>query len=340
MGYKARLDDGSILQPAVDVLANRITHAKANAAYKGTSGICPHCEELRQQYANSDSTAVMLGFAVADLTVGYVSAQIIDGVMKRIMHFSHRPNTITPETTCLICRDAKLAHHAAALEVIGEWAANHWPDAVITQELTVVVPGTPPERFTPDIKVHGRDGTPIACIEYQRSYESFDAFKRRHELRSTQYPLVWWFFDRPVYYRARDHRRYLSDRELTYFHSWVEKGSGQLIAEHGRPAESRIITPTSGTPQQCSLADIIAAYEAPQQKRHRPVAPIANRHLGLEMRGIRRPAPIAVDEAAIRRIAAAHPGQIPWQIANLAAAELGVTVTAARVKAILSTLPA
>jgi hypothetical protein len=269
MGYKARLADGSIIQPAVDVLAGRITPASANATYRGTAGVCVHCEKIRASHSAAD-----------DLTVSYVSATVLDDAMTRIMHFRHRPGASSLASTCPICRDVKHVHHAAALEVLSEWAAGYWPGAVITQELTIVAPGTPPERFIPDIEVRDHRGDAIACIEYQRSKESFLDFKRRHDLRESTYPDVWWIFDRSIYKGLRDHRRYLSDQKQTYFVSWVEKGSQRLILEHGRPDEGRITSPA----RDCATG--ACSFDAAIMK-HRtslPSSPIACN--GVEVRGL------------------------------------------------------
>ena len=293
MGYKALLSDNSTVQPAVEVLANRISPKQANSTYKGTVGTCPHCLALRAENAFTDNQLLQAALREADLTVFYKSAHLVDDVMKRLMHFSHRPGFLKTDAACLLCRDANLAHHAAALEVIAEWAAKKWTDCSVESELTVMLPGTPPEKFAPDISIYSREGTPMACIEYQRSYESYDHFTRRHETRHRQFNEVLWFFDRGVYNRARAHRRYLDERSEPFFKCWTDPQSGQLQAEHGVAPDRVWSPPTQGKPDQCSLASLINAFEGrnePRRNRTADDTPI-NRSLPLQISRYRRSAP-------------------------------------------------
>jgi hypothetical protein len=321
MGYKALLPDNSTVQPAVEVLANRLSPKQANSTYKGTVGTCPHCLALRAENAFTDNQLLQAALREADLTVFYKSAHLVDDVMKRLMHFSHRPGFLKTDAACLLCRDANLAHHAAALEVIAEWAAKKWTDCSVESELTVVLPGTPPEKFAPDISIYSREGTPVA-------YESYDHFTRRHETRHRQFNEVLWFFDRGVYNRARAHRRYLDERSEPFFKCWTDPQSGQLEAEHGVAPDRVWIPPTQGKPDQCSLASLINAFEGRNEpRRNRPAddTPI-NRSLPLAVINSRRaaayspqpPTPqIKTVEEHVRAAMAAgytHPSDIQWQL--------------------------
>jgi hypothetical protein len=328
MGYKALLSDNSTVQPAVDVLAGRLTPKQANSTFKGTIGTCPHCQALRAEHAFTDNQLLQAALREADLTVFYKSAHLVDEVMKRLMHFAHRPGFLKTDAACLLCRDADLAHHAAALEVIADWAAKQWPNCSIESELTVVLPGTPPEKFSPDISIRSREGAPVSCIEYQRSHESYDHFIRRHEIRHRQFDQVLWFFDRGVYTRARAHRRYLDERSEPFFKCWTDPQSGQLQAEHGVAPERVWLPPTAGTPEKCSLASLINAFEGRDEPRRKKSADdvAINRALPLEVINARRaaaarlqpPAPqVKTVEEHVRLALAAgykHPSDIQWQL--------------------------
>ena len=330
MGYQALLSDNSIIQPAVDVLEGIITPVQANRTYKGVTGKCPHCLALRDTYAESMSASLRNALSTADLTVGYRCAHIVDGSMLRIMHFAHRPGFMQTDAASALCRGGELAYHAAALEVIASWASTEWYGGTIRKELRVTIPGAPPETFRPDCSIYAADGTPVACIEYQRSMETFDNFRRRHEVRLQEFPNVLWFFETGIYGRSPEHRRYLAKRAEPFFRCWVDAESGRLVAEPGRPPSLRHRVEATNGPEKCSIASLINAYE-----RQEFVQVVREQ----EMHGINTSLPMQVSKGAERaaRPAPSTPSSsiIPWppgtpsnyQMLQFTLAHLGLTPT-------------
>ncbi len=123
MGYRAKLSDGLIIQPAVEVLANRMTPKQANEELFGVRGTCPDCQATLDRLKYTDHSGTQAGLSRLDmaraLEVHYTSACIVDNVMKRTMHMTHLPNP--DDELNRLCADHKLAHHAAVVQVIGEW---------------------------------------------------------------------------------------------------------------------------------------------------------------------------------------------------------------------------
>lgn len=238
MGYRAKLSDGTIIQPAVEVLANRMTPQQANKEFFGVRGTCPDCQATFDRLKYTDHAGTQQGLSRLDmaraLEVHYTSACIVDNVMMRTMHMTHLPNP--DQELSRLCADHKLAHHAGVVQVIGEWAAKAYPDCIVEVEMVIVHDGAPPETFKPDICGFDREtGKPVFCIEYQRSYETFRAFQRRHELRHKQFDKVYWYFDSGIYNRARSHRTFLYEREEDFYVCKTDKVTGQLIRDDGEP---------------------------------------------------------------------------------------------------------
>jgi len=257
LGYRAELSDGLIIQPAVDVLAKRLTPRQANKEFWRVRGICPDCQKLREEYRDTDNANLRAALASLDVTVVYRCAHIVDEVMKRLMHFGHMPGFLQSDLACRICRDRSVAQHAAALEVISEWAVREWPDCEVRTELKVVLPGTPPDRFEPDISIYRRaTNEPVACIEYERKMDPFPAFQRRHAVRCRKFPTVWWFWEKGPYGRAGQHRRFLSERGDRFWKCWADPDTGGLEAEEGLPPEVRIDGVSTKTPPRCALGDL------------------------------------------------------------------------------------
>ena len=216
MGFQAILADGSVIAPAVDVLDGLLKPSQANAKYKGVTGMCPHCQELRDAQAGTDNLQVQQALSVADLSVNFKRAYLDGERMVRVMHFAHRAGFLSSPGACLLCRDNQLAHHAAAVKVIGRWAERHWPGCTVKAEMQIKIPGAPPVQFRPDVSVIDATGNRVACIEYQRSKESFEAFKARDELRCSEFGEVLWFFRTGTYGSSLDHRDYLADRSRRF----------------------------------------------------------------------------------------------------------------------------
>lgn len=268
MGFQAILEDGSVIAPAVDVLDGILKPRQANDQYRGVSGVCPHCRQLRDQQFGTDNLHVQQALSVADLTVGFRCAVIGDGErMLRVMHFAHRAGFLASPGACLLCRDNQLVHHAAAVKVIGRWAERHWPGCTVKAEMQILVPGAPPVQFRPDISVTDTAGRRVACIEYQRTKEDFDSFKARDELRCSEFGEVLWFFEAGAYSKSLDHRDYFADRGRRFFKTWIDHETGGLQYEEGVRGVRRAPAAREHQLGACSEESLLRAIDPPDQKR-------------------------------------------------------------------------
>lgn len=301
MGYRAKLSDGSIIQPAVDVLAHRLTPQQANEDFFQVRGSCPDCQQTFDRLKDTDHAGTLAGLARIDmaraLEVHYTSAYIVDNVMLRTMHMTHLPNP--DHKLCRLCAERKLAHHAAVVQVISEWAAKSYPDCIIEVELQITIDGAPPETFKPDICGYARDTRkPVFCIEYQRSYETFRAFQRRHEVRHREFDKVFWYFDQAVYNRASAHRTFLYEREEGFYSCKTDKESGQLIRDDGAPP-NKIIQPSA----RPKLSTCVSEYALNKEPISRPEQmgwrPIIDQSLPMLIRGGQKPRPRVSTESLI-----------------------------------------
>lgn len=269
MGFQALLPNGEIISPAVEVLAGVLKPEQANAVYRGTTGTCPHCQQMRVQHGATDNWRVQQALSIADLTVRYRSASIDQGRMTRVMHFAHRAGFLSSDGACLLCRSNDLAHHATAVKVIGRWARSQWPGSTVTAEMQVVVPGTPPTLFRPDISITSADGHPIACIEYQRTPEGFQAFTARDAIRLKEFPQVLWFFAQGAYNKSGQHRDYLDNQSRVFHRCWVDGESGRLMHEEGRRRAEKPKEPAQRLLDNCSESSLLRALDRPEQRaRH------------------------------------------------------------------------
>ena len=265
MGFQAILADGSVIAPAVDVLDGLLKPSQANAKYKGTTGMCPHCQELRDAQAGTDNLQVQQALSIADLSVNFKRAYLDGERMVRVMHFAHRAGFLSSAGACLLCRDNQLAHHAAAVKVIGRWAERHWPGCTVKAEMQIIVPGAPPVQFRPDVSVIDATGNRVACIEYQRSKESFEAFKARDELRCSEFGEVLWFFRTGAYGSSLDHRDYLADRSRRFFKAFTDPETGQLQYQDGERPVRRASLGRGHTLEACSESSLLRAIDPPER---------------------------------------------------------------------------
>jgi len=265
VGFQAILADGSVIAPAVDVLDGLLRPSQANAKYKGLTGMCPHCQELRDAQAGTDNFQVQQALSIADLSVNFKRAYLDGERMVRVMHFAHRAGFMSSAGACLLCRDNQLAHHAAAVKVIGRWAERHWPGCTVKAEMQIIIPGAPPVQFRPDVSVIDATGNRVACIEYQRSKESFEAFKARDELRCSEFGEVLWFFRAGAYGSSLDHRDYLADRSRRFFKAFTDPETGQLQCQEGERPVRRASLGRDHTLEACSESSLLRAIDPPDR---------------------------------------------------------------------------
>jgi len=289
MGFQALLPSGDLIAPAVDVLDGIVTAQQANDTYRGVTGTCPHCQELRDHQWGTDNAHVLAALSQADLSVRFKRAHIIDGRMVRIMHFAHRPGFLKTDGACLLCRNADLAQHAAAVKVIGRWAQKQWPTCTVKAEMQVVVPGAPPTTFRPDISIIDPTGRKLACIEYQRTRESFDAFVARDTARLQEFAEVLWFFHSSNYGRSHQHRDYLADRSRRFFKTWVDPETHALQCQDGERPVRRDRQAANQDLPKCSEQSLLKAINPPDRHRQEPLDINTSLELSLHQRSFAQP---------------------------------------------------
>jgi hypothetical protein len=148
--------------------------------------------------------------------------------------------------------------------------------------MQIIIPGAPPVQFRPDVSVIDATGKRLACIEYQRSKESFDAFKARDELRCSEFSEVLWFFRTGAYGSSLDHRDYLADRDRRFFRTWTERESGQLMREEGERPTRRQARNRDHDLAACSEASLMRVIDPPD-RTSRPAPALINTTLDLGM---------------------------------------------------------
>ena len=289
MGFQAILADGSVIAPLVDVLGDVLSPSQANAQYCGVRGTCPHCRDLRDAQSGTDNLQVQQALSVADLTVNFKRAYLNGEHMIRVMHFAHRAGFLSSTGACLLCRDNQLAHHAAAVKVVGIWAEQHWPGCTVKAEMQVIIPGAPPVQFRPDVSVIDATGNRVACIEYQRSKESFEAFKARDELRCSEFGEVLWFFRTGAYGSSLDHRDYLADRSRRFFKVFTDPETERLQYQEGQRPIRREHQGRDHRLETCSESSLLRAIDPPERSRSGDRLGI---NTSLEMQEVQRGLPL------------------------------------------------
>jgi hypothetical protein len=110
-------------------------------------------------------------------------------------------------------------------------------------------------------------GNRVACIEYQRSKESFEAFKARDELRCSEFGEVLWFFRTGAYGSSLDHRHYLADRARRFFKAFTDPETQRLHYQEGERPIRRALLGRDHTLEACSESSLLRAIDPPESSR-------------------------------------------------------------------------
>jgi len=153
-------------------------------------------------------------------------------------------------------------------------------------------PGDPPRPYSPDLAIYGPNQERMVAVEYQRSYESYEKFCERDELRRIEgwAAVDWWFdatnpnpdVDRPtVYSKSQMHRTHLALLAVPFYRCWVDPQTLELKAECGEAGDlppnrkkriERRIEKAEST--ECSTALVMRELEQSQTPKaidHQPV---------------------------------------------------------------------
>lgn len=246
--------DGTESIPLLLVRNGDLTPRQCDHEFKGLTGDCPSCKFEIEQTDFSDGSSYAAAMAklrdrgptVKYRSFGYGS----DGGVEpwRICHWGHPPgywNSVPYRD----CQNADRDTHKINLQVIKRYYEKKFQKKegyLIRIEQRLRRPGDPPRAYSPDLAIYGKQGERLIAVEYQRSYEPFDKFLDRDELRRIEgwKAVDWWFDDtqiesikakprQTVYSKSQMHRTYLAAMSVYFFKCWVDQATLVLQADYG-----------------------------------------------------------------------------------------------------------
>lgn len=273
--------------PLLLVRRGELTPRQCDHEFGDVTGDCPTCKAQSDaadvEDGGSYAQAILLmrdrGFGVSYKRFGYGSGGGVEPW--RVCYWGHPPGYWT-DVPIRNCQNADTDSHSIALEIIREHYAEQFkPELgfVIKREPRLRKPGDPPRAYCPDLAIYGPNGERLVAVEYQRSYEAYEKFADRDELRrSEEWTLVdWWFDDtqpnpkkprRTVYEKSQSHRTHLALLSARLYRCWIDPDTLKLQAEQGRggdlPPErrKRIARHIERSPlRECSTASLIRELE-------------------------------------------------------------------------------
>lgn len=239
--------------PLLLVRSGELTPRQCDHEFKGATGECPTCMAMIERAELGDGSAyaqAMLalqarGQSVSYKRFGYGS----DGGVEpwRVCYWGHPPG-YWAGVQFRDCQNANTSVHAVHLDVIRKYYQKSFrPEDgfVIKVEQRLRKPGDPPQPYSPDLAIYGPNNQRMVAVEYQRSFESYEKFCERDDLRRAEkWPAVdWWFDDTQsdiaadkatVYGKSQMHRTHLALMSVLFYRCWVDPCTLQLKAEHGR----------------------------------------------------------------------------------------------------------
>lgn len=247
--------DGTESIPLLLVRNGELTPRQCDHEFKGLTGDCPTCRAEIEETDFSDGSSYAAAMAklrdrgptVKYRSFGYGS----DGGVEpwRICHWGHPPgywNSVPFRD----CQNADKDTHRINLQVIKKYYEKKFPKNEgfsIKIEQRLRRPGDPPRAYSPDLAIYGKQGERLIAVEYQRSYEPFDKFVDRDELRRIEEwkAVDWWFDDtqpiciqskpkQTVYSKSQMHRTYLAAMSVYFFKCWVDQSTLVLQADYGK----------------------------------------------------------------------------------------------------------
>lgn len=220
--------------------------------FKGLTGECPTCKAMIERadlgdgssYAQAMLSLKQRGQRVTYRRFSYGS----DGGVEpwRVCYWGHGPG-YWDGVQFRDCQNPSTNAHAVHLAVIKRYyekTFNPKEGFTIKVEQRLRKPGDPPQLYSPDLALYGPKGEPMVAVEYQRSFESYDDFCRRDDLRrSEDWSVIdWWFDDtqdkpeekrQTVYSRSQMHRTHLALLGVPFYRCWVDPHTFKLEADFG-----------------------------------------------------------------------------------------------------------
>lgn len=246
--------DGTESIPLLLVRNGELTPRQCDHEFKGLTGDCPTCRAEIEETDFSDGSSYAAAMAklrdrgpvVKYRSFGYGSSGSVEPW--RVCHWGHPPgywNNIPFRD----CQNPDRDTHKVNLQVIKRYYEKKFPrneGFSIKIEQRLRRPGDPPRAYSPDLAIYGKQNERLIAVEYQRSYEPFDKFVDRDELRRVEdwKAVDWWFDDtqpasiqakpkQTVYTKSQMHRTYLAAMSVYFFKCWVDPTTLVLQAEYG-----------------------------------------------------------------------------------------------------------
>lgn len=239
--------------PLLLVRSGQLTPRQCDHEFKGLTGECPTCKAMIERtdlgdgsrFATAMQALKQRGQKVTYHRFSYGS----DGAVEpwRVCFWAHPPG-YWDGVEFRDCQKASTNAHQIHLEVIRRWYEKQFsPEKgfTIKVEQRLRRPGDPPRDYAPDLAVYGPKGERFVAVEYQRSYEAYEKFCDRDDLRRKEKwkAVDWWFDDtqltkdkkrETVYTKSQMHRTHLAALSVQFYRCWVDIDTLELKAEFGR----------------------------------------------------------------------------------------------------------
>ena len=288
---------GQVSIPLLLVRSGQLTPRQCDHEFKGKTGDCPTCQA---NIANADlssgssyAQAMLLlqgrGVGVSYRRFGYGSTGSVEPW--RVCSWAHPPG-YWQDVPFKDCANPDTDTHRVHLEVIRRFYEKEFPPSQsfsIKVEQMLRKPGDPPRPYCPDLAIYGPSGERLVAVEYQRSFEAYEKFADRDDLRRSEgWAKVYWWFDdtrpdpekprRTVYDRSQQHRTHLILASSEPIRCWVDPYTLKLQAEYGTsgdlpPKRRRRVERhlEKADLAECSTADLFKQFEAtPEEKIVKP----------------------------------------------------------------------
>lgn len=220
--------------------------------FKGLTGECPTCKAMIERADLGDGSSyaqAMLALKQRGQSVTYRRFSYgSDGGVEpwRVCYWGHGPG-YWDGVQFRDCQNPSTNAHTVHLAVIKRHYEKQFDPKegfTIKVEQRLRKPGDPPQIYSPDLALYGPKGEPMVAVEYQRSFESYEDFCRRDDLRRSEdwAAVDWWFDDtqekpeekRPtVYSRSQMHRTHLALLGVPFYRCWVDPHTFKLEADYG-----------------------------------------------------------------------------------------------------------
>ena len=238
--------------PLLLVRSGQLTPRQCDHEFKGLTGECPTCKAMIERtdlgdgssFASAMQALKERGQNVTYRRFSYGS----DGAVEpwRVCFWAHPPG-YWDGVEFKDCQKASTNAHQIHLEVIRRWYEKQFsPEKgfTIKVEQRLRRPGDPPRDYSPDLAVYGPKGERFVAVEYQRSYEAYEKFCDRDDLRRKEKwaAVDWWFDDtqhtkdkkrETVYTMSQMHRTHLARLSVQFYRCWVDIDTLELKAEFG-----------------------------------------------------------------------------------------------------------